>query len=82
MEIHLKLQLHLFIINVDLSISPKGIIDRDELVFEQAFKNKIPILMVLSGGYQMINAPTIADSIENLNRKFDLLKRYEERTKM
>jgi len=37
--------------------------------------------MVLSGGYQLINAPTIADSIENLNSKFNLLKIVEEKNK-
>jgi hypothetical protein len=30
--------------------------------------------MVLSGGYQKISAPTIADSIENLINKFNFLK--------
>ena len=65
-----------------LNLSANGIISRDELVFEQAFKNKIPILMVLSGGYQEINAPTIADSIENLNAKFNLLKNIEKSNKM
>ena len=38
--------------------------------------------MVLSGGYQEINAPTIADSIENLNAKFNLLKNIEKSNKM
>ena len=58
-----------------LKISPQGIIDRDELVFSHAYeKNKVPILMVLSGGYQMSNAPVIADSIRNLSEKFSLLK--------
>jgi hypothetical protein len=30
--------------------------------------------MVLSGGYQQTNAPTIASSIDNLISKFNLLK--------
>lgn len=40
-------------------------------MFEYALrKYKIPIVMVLSGGYQMENAPVIADSIENIVNKF------------
>ena len=43
-------------------------------MFDFAYsKYKVPIVMVLSGGYQMKNAPVIADSIENLVNKFDLL---------
>ncbi len=54
-----------------LNISPEGIIMRDELMFDFALrKYKVPIVMVLSGGYQMTNAPVIADSIENLIEKF------------
>ena len=57
-----------------LKISEKGIVDRDELVFRHAYETyKVPILMVLSGGYQMSNAPVIADSIRNLCEKFNLL---------
>ena len=55
----------------NLNISPQGIIKRDELMFEFAYqKYKVPIVMVLSGGYQMGNAPVIADSIENLVNNF------------
>ena len=36
-----------------LSISPQGIIQRDELVFRYCREvNQVPIVMVLSGGYQ------------------------------
>jgi histone deacetylase 11 len=57
-----------------LNISAEGIIKRDELMFEYAYrKYKVPIVMVLSGGYQMANAPVIADSIENLVNSFELL---------
>lgn len=56
-----------------MSISAEGIIKRDEIVFEFALeKYKIPIAMVLSGGYQLANAPVIADSIQNLMNKFGL----------
>ena len=58
----------------DLRISERGIVERDELVFKHAYEiNKVPVLMVLSGGYQMSNAPVIADSIRNLCNKFNLM---------
>jgi len=57
-----------------MSISPKGIIQRDEFVFQTCFERKVPIAMVFSGGYQKSNARIIADSILHLNRKFDLFK--------
>ena len=56
-----------------LNISDKTIIDRDEEVFDIALGNKIPILMVLSGGYQKKNAKTIAESISNLHHRFNVL---------
>ena len=55
-----------------LNVSPDGIIARDEAVFAYAFEHKIPIAMVLSGGYQKSNAPVIADSIQNLFSRFNL----------
>lgn len=54
-----------------LNISPEGIIKRDEMMFQLAKQvYKVPIVMLLSGGYQRTNAPVIADSIENLISKF------------
>ncbi|XP_075039218.1 histone deacetylase 11 [Mixophyes fleayi] len=50
-----------------LSISPEGIIKRDEIVFKIARSRSIPILMVTSGGYQKRTARIIADSILNLH---------------
>jgi histone deacetylase 11 len=55
-----------------MSISAEGIVERDEKVFRHATENRIPVLMLLSGGYQQQNAPTIARSIANLNAKFRL----------
>ena len=55
-----------------LNISPEGMIKRDEAMFRLAFDNKVPIVMVLSGGYQITNAPNIADSIENIVKVFNL----------
>ncbi|XP_045440113.1 histone deacetylase 11 isoform X7 [Pipistrellus kuhlii] len=49
-----------------LSISPQGIVKRDELVFRVARGCQVPILMVTSGGYQKRTARIIADSILNL----------------
>ena len=49
-----------------LSISAQGIIKRDELVFNNAMQNKIPILMLLAGGYSLKSAEIIGRSIENL----------------
>ncbi|OMJ75608.1 hypothetical protein SteCoe_25228 [Stentor coeruleus] len=56
----------------NLNISSSGIIKRDEIVFTHSIENHIPILMVLSGGYQKQNAATIAKSIKNLNSKFNI----------
>uniref|UniRef100_A0A803JKH1 Histone deacetylase 11 n=1 Tax=Xenopus tropicalis TaxID=8364 RepID=A0A803JKH1_XENTR len=50
-----------------LSISPQGIVKRDEIVFAVARSQRIPILMVTSGGYQKRTARIIADSILNLH---------------
>ncbi|GAA6225413.1 histone deacetylase 11 [Lates japonicus] len=52
-----------------LSISPQGIVKRDEIVFRAARRRGIPILMVTSGGYQKKTARIIADSILNLNQQ-------------
>lgn len=52
-----------------LSISPQGIVKRDEIVFRAARRRGIPILMVTSGGYQKRTARIIADSILNLHRE-------------
>ncbi|XP_072239040.1 histone deacetylase 11 isoform X3 [Leuresthes tenuis] len=51
-----------------LSISPQGIVKRDEIVFKAAKRRGIPLLMVTSGGYQKETARIIADSILNLHR--------------
>lgn len=52
-----------------LSISPQGIVKRDEIIFRAASRRGIPILMVTSGGYQKKTARIIADSILNLHRQ-------------
>ncbi|XP_060036323.1 histone deacetylase 11 isoform X3 [Erinaceus europaeus] len=50
-----------------LSISPQGIVKRDELVFRLVRGCQVPILMLTSGGYQKRTARIIADSILNLS---------------
>lgn len=49
-----------------MNLTKVGVIARDELVFEYAIKSKIPILMVLSGGYSQASARVIGESIENI----------------
>jgi len=56
----------------NLNLSPEAIASRDEIVFQHALSRDIPIIMVLSGGYQLNNANVISVSIERLVNKFDL----------
>lgn len=56
----------------NLSVTEEGIIRRDEFVFGKAIQNKIPILMVLSGGYNKKSGYIIANSINNLMNKYKL----------
>jgi len=58
-----------------MSVSEKGVIKRDEIVFEESMKRGIPILMVLSGGYTRRSADVISKSIENL--LINVIKKYE-----
>lgn len=58
----------------NLSITAKAVAKRDELVFKKCLENKVPIVMVLSGGYAKENAKVISDSIENLFKSCDLIK--------
>ncbi|MEE4378183.1 MAG: histone deacetylase [Candidatus Competibacteraceae bacterium] len=51
-----------------MNISEQGVIARDADVFSQALANRIPILMLLSGGYGRENAQVIARSVEHLLR--------------
>ncbi len=49
-----------------MNITEQGILKRDEFVFMQALERKIPIVMLLSGGYGEKNAEVISRSLENL----------------
>jgi len=55
-----------------LRVSPDGIVKRDEMVFRAALSRKIPVVMLLAGGYRKADAPVIARSLKNLNAKFHL----------
>ncbi|BES90983.1 Histone deacetylase domain [Nesidiocoris tenuis] len=50
-----------------LSVSPKGVIKRDQIVFMKARERAVPIVMLTSGGYLKESAKVIADSIVNLH---------------
>lgn len=72
---HSKPDLIIFIAGTDvldgdplgwMSISEEGIIKRDGIVFQNATENKIPILMLLGGGYTKRSAAVISASIENI----------------
>uniref|UniRef100_A0A914DJZ5 Histone deacetylase 11 n=1 Tax=Acrobeloides nanus TaxID=290746 RepID=A0A914DJZ5_9BILA len=52
-----------------LSITPEGIIQRDQIVFELAKQADTPIVMLTSGGYLRESAKVISDSILNLRAK-------------
>jgi histone deacetylase 11 len=49
-----------------MKISEAGIIKRDEIVFTCALEHKIPILMLLSGGYAAQSAEIVSRSLEHL----------------
>lgn len=53
-----------------LNLSQEGIVRRDEVVMRMAIERKVPVVMLLSGGYQKTNAPAIAASITNILDKF------------
>ena len=55
-----------------LGVSQEGIIKRDELIFKHCMDKKVPVVMLMSGGYQQSNAEVISDSIANLVKVFNL----------
>ncbi len=58
----------------EMSVSKSGIIERDQFVFKIALENKIPILMLLSGGYTKESFQIIGESIKNILQSFKLIK--------
>ena len=63
-----------------MQLSAEGIVQRDEIVFDACLGRDIPIVMVLSGGYQTTNAACIAASLANLHAKHGILNRMGEGT--
>lgn len=55
-----------------MNITAGGVIQRDEKVFRHALMEGVPIVMLLSGGYQKNNYEVIGRSIANLRDKFRL----------
>lgn len=53
----------------NLAITPEGVVERDRLVFSTFRTLRIPVVMLLSGGYLKESAGVIADSIANLRQK-------------
>lgn len=53
-----------------MQITRNGIIRRDEALIRICTKRRVPVVMLLSGGYQKVNAEIIADSLENLVKQF------------
>lgn len=56
----------------DLSISEEGIIQRDQMLFEFAYTNKIPIIYLFSGGYQEITSKVIYKSLKNIEKHYKI----------
>ncbi|KAG0576538.1 hypothetical protein M758_5G081400 [Ceratodon purpureus] len=52
-----------------LLVTPEGVKQRDEMVFQFAKDQRCPIMMLTSGGYMKTSARVIADSITNLAAK-------------
>jgi len=60
-----------------MSLTCKGVIQRDELVFQNCIENQVPICMLLSGGYQKQNADVISASILSMYSKGLLVPREQ-----
>lgn len=56
-----------------IAVSAAGVVKRDELVFDAARSRDIPIVMTLSGGYTPRSAPTVVESLRNLDSKYGFL---------
>lgn len=55
-----------------LSLSEKGLIDRDQTVIDYIFNKQIPLVLLLSGGY----APTVKDTVEAHAHMFRIGSKY------
>ncbi len=55
-----------------LCVSEAGVMERDRLVWAAAAQHRVPILMLLSGGYTRASTPVIAHSIQAVFEHFGL----------
>ncbi len=62
-------------LNGGVTISSEGIAKRDQLVFKKALDAKVPVAMVLSGGYAPRNASVVGASLVSLIKSLDLIAR-------
>jgi len=53
-----------------MSINEETVVARDEKVVGMCRGGGVPVMMLLSGGYQHINAEVIANSLANLIKKW------------
>ncbi|KAJ3044986.1 Histone deacetylase 11 [Rhizophlyctis rosea] len=58
-----------------MMLTAEAVVERDELVVGSCLERGVPVVVCLSGGYQMNNAGVIATSITNLFQKFGLKDR-------
>lgn len=55
-----------------MCLSSETLVSRDEKVVGMCRERGVPVVMLLSGGYQQSNAEVIADSLANLVSKWGL----------
>ena len=55
-----------------LNVSEDAVVHRDQLVFEKCQQKKVPLVMLLSGGYTRASTPCITRSIRNVFKVFNL----------
>ena len=55
-----------------LTVSPEGVVARDEMVWQAALDHGVPVVQLLSGGYTSASTPVIASCIKNLFDRFNL----------
>jgi histone deacetylase 11 len=53
-----------------LRVSERAVVERDAAVFAAALARRVPVVMLLSGGYTAASTPAIAASVANLVRRF------------
>ena len=46
-----------------MNVSAQAVVERDQIMVDMCVSRKVPVVMLMSGGYQQINAKVIANSI-------------------